>query len=48
MRLAYAPVLLGLGERLLGGMDLPALGYQVNEHATTAASMHVMIVKKKP
>jgi hypothetical protein len=29
-------------------MDLPALGYQVNEHATTAASMHVMIVKKKP
>jgi hypothetical protein len=29
-------------------MDLTALGYQVNEHVTTAASMHVMIGKKKP
>jgi dihydrofolate reductase len=48
MHLAYAPVLLGSGECLLGGMDLPALGYQVNEHVTTAASMHVMIAKKKP
>jgi dihydrofolate reductase len=47
MHLAYAPVLLGSGECLLGGMDLPALGYQVNEHVTTAASMHVMIAKKK-
>ena len=47
MHLACAPVLLGSGECLFGGMDLPALGYQVNEHVTTAASMHVMIAKKK-
>jgi hypothetical protein len=47
MHLAYAPVLLGSGECLLGGMDLPALGYQVNEHVNTVASMHVMIAKKK-
>src|SRR6202034_1526147 len=38
MHLAYAPVLLGSGECLLAGMDLTALGYQVNEHVTTAAS----------
>jgi dihydrofolate reductase len=48
MHLAYAPVLLGSGECLLGGMDLPTRGYQVKEHGTTAASMHVMIAKKKP
>jgi dihydrofolate reductase len=47
IHLAYVPVLLGSGECLLGGMDLSALGYQVNEHLTTAASMHVMIAKKK-
>jgi dihydrofolate reductase len=46
MHLAYAPVLLGSGECLLGGMDLPALGYQVDEHVTAAAAMHVMIAKK--
>ena len=46
MHLAYAPVFLGSGESLLAGMDLPALGYQVNEHVTTAASMHVMVAKK--
>jgi hypothetical protein len=46
--LAYAPVLLGSGECLLGDMDLAALGYQVNEYVTTAASMHVMIGRKKP
>jgi dihydrofolate reductase len=45
MHLAYAPVLLGSGECLLAGMDLLALGYQVNAHITTN-SMHVLIAKK--
>ena len=47
MHLAYAPVLLGSGEILFGGMDLPALGYQVNEHVATATSMHVLIARRK-
>jgi dihydrofolate reductase len=46
MRLAYAPVLLGAGECLLAGMDLLALGYQINAHITTSNAMHVMIAKK--
>jgi dihydrofolate reductase len=48
MHLAYAPVLLGAGECLLGGLDLPALGYQVSQQVTTPVSMHVTIAKKKP
>jgi dihydrofolate reductase len=46
MHLAYAPVLLGSGECLLAGLELPALGYQQNAHCTTANSMHVLISKK--
>ncbi len=46
MHLAYAPVLLSSGECLLAGMDLLALGYELNAHITTANSMHVLIAKK--
>ncbi|MGA3088508.1 MAG: dihydrofolate reductase family protein [Terriglobales bacterium] len=46
MHLAYAAVLLGAGECLLAGMNLPALGYQVHAHVTTANVMHVTITKK--
>ena len=46
MHLAYAPVLLGSGECLLEGMDLPALGYQVHAHVTIANVTHVKIAKK--
>jgi dihydrofolate reductase len=46
MHLAYAPVLLGSGECLLAGMDLPAIGYQVDAHSNTANSLHVTIEKK--
>jgi dihydrofolate reductase len=48
MHLAYAPVLLGSGECLLAGMDLPALGYQVTSHITTVSVMHVLTAKKSP
>jgi dihydrofolate reductase len=43
LHLAYAPVLLGRGESLLGGLDLPALGYTVRSHETSASAMHVII-----
>jgi dihydrofolate reductase len=43
MHLAISPVVLGSGEHLLTGLDLPALGYQVQEHATSEAAMHVVL-----
>ena len=43
MHLAIAPLLLGSGEHLLAGIDLPALGYKIAEHATTSAATHVVI-----
>jgi dihydrofolate reductase len=39
--LAIAPVLLGSGEHLFHGLDLPALGYRVAEHATTPRATHI-------
>jgi dihydrofolate reductase len=45
MHLAIAPVLLGSGEHLLHGLDLPALGYEVAEHVATPAATHVVIRK---
>ena len=46
MHLAYAPVLLGSGESLFDGLDMPALGYHVRAHASTAASLHVLVARK--
>ena len=43
MHLAISPVVLGSGEHLLAGLDLLALGYQVAEHATSEAAMHVVL-----
>jgi dihydrofolate reductase len=35
--------LLGQGEPLLEGIDLPALGYRVKEHVSTEAAMHLVV-----
>jgi dihydrofolate reductase len=40
---AISPILLGSGEHLFSGLDLPALGYQVSEHATSPGAMHVVL-----
>jgi dihydrofolate reductase len=45
LRLAIGPVLLGRGEALFAGLDLPALGYQVTAHEAGEAAMHVVITK---
>jgi len=45
MHLAIAPVLLGQGEALLTGIDLPALGFRVTEHLPTRAATHVVLSK---
>lgn len=48
MHYAISPVLLGSGESLLAGLDLPGLGYRVAEHKPTAAATHVMLEKSMP
>lgn len=46
MHLAVAPVLLGSGETLLGGIDLPALGYEVVQQVQGENAMHVVIARR--
>ena len=43
LHLAIAPVLLGSGEHLLQGIDLPALGYRCVEHAASPGATHVVL-----
>jgi dihydrofolate reductase len=45
MHLAIAPVLLGSGESLLHGLNLPELGYEVAEHVPSELATHVVIRK---
>ncbi len=43
LHLAIAPVVLGRGEALFAGIDLPALGYSVKEHVATEKATHVVL-----
>ncbi len=45
MHLASSHVLLGSGEHLFTGIDLPALGFRVVEHVATETATHVVIRK---
>jgi dihydrofolate reductase len=45
LHLAIAPVLLGSGEHLFAGLDLPKLGYRVAERVATEGATHVVLVK---
>lgn len=45
MHVAISPVLLGSGEALFAGIDLPALGYRVSEHVTTPNATHVVLMR---
>jgi dihydrofolate reductase len=45
MHLAISPVLLGSGEALLPGIDVPKLGYQCTEHVSTPGATHVVITR---
>ena len=42
MHVAISPVLLGSGEHLFAGLDLPALGYRCVEHASSPNATHVV------
>jgi dihydrofolate reductase len=45
MHLAIAAAVLGAGEPLLAGIDLPGLGYRCTERAGTANALHVVLTK---
>jgi dihydrofolate reductase len=45
LHLAVSPVLLGRGENLFSGLDLPSLGYGVTEHVPTEHATHVVLGK---
>jgi dihydrofolate reductase len=46
MHIAIAPTLLGAGEHLFGGLDLPRLGYTRSEHVPTPAATHLVLTKR--
>ena len=46
MHLAIAPILLGSGENLFEGLDLPKLGYRVTEQVAGEAATHVLIARE--
>jgi dihydrofolate reductase len=46
IHLALAPVVLGQGEALLSGIDLPALGFSVTEHVATEKATHLVLTTK--
>ncbi len=43
LHFALSPVLLGRGEAMFGGLDLPALGYRVIESTATDLATHVVL-----
>jgi dihydrofolate reductase len=45
LHLAVAPILLGSGEHLLAGIDLPRLGYRCVEHVPTPAATHYVLAR---
>ena len=46
MHLAISPILLGEGEHLFAGLDLPKLGYERTEHVPTPNATHVVLIRK--
>jgi dihydrofolate reductase len=46
MHVAISPVLLGSGERLFDGIDLPALGYACTKHEASALATHVVLARR--
>ena len=47
IHVAFSPVMLGDGENLFQGIDLPALGYVVTEHVPTQLATHVVLSRDK-
>ena len=45
LHLVISPVLLGQGEALFAGLDLPGLGYRVTESVSTELATHVVLTR---
>jgi dihydrofolate reductase len=45
LHLVVSPVMLGRGEALFAGIDLPGLGYRVTETVATEAATHVVLTR---
>jgi dihydrofolate reductase len=43
LNFAHAPVVLGGGEAMFTGIDLPALGYRVSEHQASEHATHIVL-----
>jgi dihydrofolate reductase len=46
LHIAIAPVLLGAGERLFEGVNLPALGYACTRHEASPLATHVVLTRQ--
>jgi len=46
MHVAIAPVLLGSGEHLLYGLDLPTLGYECTEQVPGTGATHIVVARR--
>jgi dihydrofolate reductase len=46
LHLALTPALLGGGEALLAGIDLPALGFVCTRHVASADALHVVLARQ--
>ncbi|WP_184695170.1 dihydrofolate reductase family protein [Rhizobium leguminosarum] len=45
LHFAISPVVLGKGEAMFTGIDLPALGFRVAEHVATEHATHIVLTK---
>jgi dihydrofolate reductase len=45
LHLALSPVVLGRGESLFAGVDLPGLGYRVTEVVPTELATHALLTR---
>jgi dihydrofolate reductase len=46
LHVPISPLLLGSGEHLFHGIDLPALGYECSAHVPTDSATHVVLTKR--
>lgn len=46
LHIAISPILLGSGESLFGGINLPALGYDCVEHVPSEHATHIILRKR--
>jgi dihydrofolate reductase len=45
LHFALSPVVLGRGEAMFTGIDLPSLGYRVSEHEATRHATHIVLTR---